>query len=220
MSVESSSQPSDCPLCRASRPPLFAQVRARAYFRCTDCGLIFLEPQSRPDPATEQAQYDTHDNDPADRRYRDFLDRLATPLQQRLKPGMRGLDYGAGPGPTLSVMLEERGFPMTLYDPYYAPQSRVLDDEYDFVTCTETAEHFFQPAREFDRLATLLKPGGWLGLMTMRRNPALPFADWHYIRDPTHVCFYDDVTLHWIADHYHWQLEIISKSVALFYKPP
>jgi SAM-dependent methyltransferase len=130
-----------------------------------------------------------------------------------------GLDYGAGPGPTLSVMLEEQGFPMTIHDPYFAPHREALDRTYDFITCTETAEHFFDPGREFDRLDRLLRPAGWLGLMTLRPDPDTNLADWHYLRDPTHVCFYEDAALAWIAGHFGWQLEIISNSVALFQKP-
>lgn len=211
--------PANCPLCLTNTPQLFAEVRGCPYFQCDHCRLILLDPQLRPAPEAEQARYDTHDNDPADDRYRAFLDRVATPLAARLEPAAEGLDYGAGPGPTLSIMLEERGFIMTDYDPYYAPQAAALERHYDFITCTETAEHFFNPGKEFHRLDRLLKPGGWLGLMTLRRDPAKEFASWHYLRDPTHVCFYDDETLEWIADHFGWQLEIISISVALFNKP-
>ena len=57
--------------------------------------------------ADEKAQYDLHENDPNDPGYRAFLDRLAGPLDKRLAPHSHGLDFGCGPGPTLSVMLEE-----------------------------------------------------------------------------------------------------------------
>ena len=208
-----------CPLCPDGEPAWFAEVRNHPYYQCDTCRLIFMEPAYRPSPDDEIAQYETHDNDPADQRYRRFLDRLAQPLVERLPATATGLDYGAGPGPTLSIMLAERGYDMTIYDPFYADHPEVLEHHYDFITCTETAEHFFRPGEEFKRLDRLLRPGGWLGLMTLRRDPAKPFAEWHYLRDPTHVCFYDDATLHWIAEHFGWQLEIISQSVALFGKP-
>lgn len=202
---------------------LFAEVKHKAqlriYHQCNACWLIHLDPSQRPDPAAEKAHYDTHDNDPADPGYRNFLNRLVEPLVPKLRPGATGLDYGAGPGPTLSVMLGEQGFSVTNYDPIYVPDERALKRDYDFITCTETAEHFFRPGREFERLNALLRPGGWLGLMTLRRDPQRPFAGWHYIRDPTHVCFYEQETLAWIAARFGWQLDIVSKSVALFHKP-
>lgn len=179
-----------------------------------------MVPGERPEPAVERAHYETHENDPADTGYRRFLDRLAAPLVERLEGGARGLDYGAGPGPTLSLMMAERGFPTSVYDPFFAPDNAVLDDTYDFVTCTETAEHFFDPGAEFERLGGLLRPGGWLGMMTQLLMPRRVFARWRYVRDPTHVVFYRPRTLGWIADHFGWRLERPRRNVALFQKSP
>ncbi|MEX2467988.1 MAG: class I SAM-dependent methyltransferase [Gemmatimonadota bacterium] len=208
-----------CPLCGSAGAPLFAEAGGRAYHRCELCGLVFLHPSFRLDPRDERARYETHENDPADPRYRAFLDRLAEPLVERLPPGGEGLDYGSGPGPTLSVMLEERGFTMTVYDPFFAPDAQVLGRRYDFVTCTETAEHFFEPGLEFERFDGLLRPGGWLGVMTGLLTPDIVFEDWWYVRDPTHVCFYTPETLGWIAERHGWRLVIPRPNVALFEKP-
>jgi hypothetical protein len=132
------------------------------------------------------------------------------------------LDYGSGPGPTLSVMLEEKGFAVALYDPLFAAETGVLRQTYDFVTCTETAEHFFDPAVEFARLHELVRPGGWLAVMTELLGPERDFANWRYARDPTHTCFYSRRTLGWIAERYGWVLEGSSpaQNVAFFKKRP
>jgi hypothetical protein len=95
-------------------------VHGRRYGTCAACGLIQVTREDHLTPAAERAHYGTHRNDPADPGYRTFLDRLCAPLVQRLPPGAEGLDYGSGPGPTLSVMLEEQGFPMRVYDPHFA----------------------------------------------------------------------------------------------------
>lgn len=160
--------------------------------------------------------YELHENDVDNPGYRAFLERLAVPLAERITPGMHGLDYGCGPGPALAAMLSERGFTMSLYDPFYAPDASVLKRTYDFVTCTETAEHFHKPAAEFERLAGLLAPRGWLALMTSVRPTEQEFATWHYTRDPTHVCFYQDQTFQWLAARYGWTLVRPSENVALF----
>lgn len=207
-----------CPLC-GGVAALHAQLGARAYHRCGTCRLVFLDRSLLPDAADERARYETHENDPSDPRYRAFLDRLAGPLIQCLTPGAEGLDYGSGPGPTLSVMLEERGFPMAVYDPFFAPDASVLDRMYDFVTCTETAEHFFEPGREIDRMASLLRPGGWIGIMTGIFHEEMDFEDWWYVRDPTHVCFYAPATFRWIADHYGWRLLAPGRNVVIFEVP-
>ncbi len=209
-----------CPLCGTGGAAAFARVGGDRYHRCDRCALVFLDPAAHLDAARERARYETHENDAADPGYRAFLDRLAVPLAARLDLGARGLDYGSGPGPTLSVMLGERGFPTAVYDPFFAPDEEVLRATYDFVTCTETAEHFFEPAVEFERFDALLRPGGWLGLMTGLFTEDIDFETWWYVRDPTHVAFYAPETLRWIAGRFAWDLETPADNVALFRKPP
>lgn len=208
-----------CPLCQGLRVFPYARVHARQYFGCERCGLVFLEPGKRLEPAAERKHYGTHENEPNDSRYRAFLSRLSVPLVERLRPGTEGLDYGSGPGPTLSVMLAEQGFRMAIYDPFFAPDLKTLDRTYDFVTCAETAEHFRAPAGEFDRLNRLLRPGGWLAVMTEMLRDDCVFENWHYARDPTHVCFYRPRAMEWLAGLYGWAAEFPHRNVVLFGKP-
>lgn len=193
-------------------------AHGREYFECDACGLTFMAPAQRPSAAAERARYETHENDPSDPGYRAFLDRLCAPLIERLPAGAEGLDYGAGPGPTLSLMLDEAGFHTSIYDPYFAPERRALERTYDFITCTETAEHFFDPAAEFARLDRLLRPGAWLGIMTTMRPEHSALGDWWYARDPTHVCFYRRRTMDWIAARHDWSAERAHENVTLFRK--
>jgi len=138
----------------------------RQFWQCANCSLVFVAPSDYPNAGTEKARYDQHQNDPSDERYRAFLQQLATPLLERLRPGSIGLDFGCGPGPALANMLQESGMTVELYDVYYAPYDTVWTNQYDFVTATEVVEHLHQPVNEFDRLFHVLKPGGWLAIMT------------------------------------------------------
>lgn len=146
------------------------------------------------------------------------MSRLCDPLLERLPAGVEGLDYGSGPGPTLSFMLAERGFEIAIYDPFFAPDPEALRRSYDFITCTEVVEHFHAPGDELDRLNRLLRPGGWLGVMTELLREGCAFENWHYVRDPTHVCFYRPETMQWIARRYGWTLDVPHPNVALFRK--
>ena len=188
-----------CGLCGGGDVRPFSHAHGRDYHECATCGLIFLEPEQRLPRDAELAHYGTHQNDPFDPGYRAFLNRLAEPLTDRLIPGAVGLDYGSGPGPALAHMLTERGFHVACFDPFFSPDRSVLESSYDFVTCSETAEHFFHPGAEFTLLDRLLRPGGWLALMTEVVPAERPFESWYYVRDPTHVCFYRSRTLEWIA---------------------
>ncbi|WP_429911441.1 class I SAM-dependent methyltransferase [Glycocaulis sp.] len=207
-----------CPVCEESHVEAFFEEGSRSYSRCLQCGARYLDPGSRLDGDAERAQYDLHENDVADPGYRRFLSRLSVPLLERLAPGAQGLDYGCGPGPALAAMMEAAGHSMALYDPFYAPATAVLERKYDFITCTEVAEHFHDPAGEFERLDGLLKPGGWLGIMTCFHTDDARFEGWHYRKDPTHVVFYREETMHWLANRFGWECEIPAKDIALMRK--
>lgn len=208
----------DCPLCGDTAAEPFVRWRDRDYLRCRHCQLIWLTPEQRPSAAAEREHYTTHENDQRDQGYRRFLARLTEHLIPQLSANASGLDYGCGPGPALAAMLREAGFTMQVWDPLFAPDPTPLQQQYDFITCTETAEHFHHPKTEFERLNTLLRPGGLLGLMTSFPPPAEDFPGWHYVRDPTHVCFYSPETLKWIAERYGWEMQIPVKNVAIFRK--
>jgi len=208
----------ECLLCQSSQLQFYYKDEGLTYFQCRQCRIVFLSPDCRLLPETEKARYETHENDPADDRYREFLSRLTTPLMQRVPHPSKGLDFGSGPGPTLSVMMEEKGYGMSVYDPYFSPDTSVLEVAYDFITCTETAEHFYDPLYEFNHIDRMLKPGGWLGVMTEPLVEKEAFGDWYYRKDPTHVCFYSQLTFDWIAKKFHWKYEPFSRSVHFFHK--
>jgi SAM-dependent methyltransferase len=208
-----------CPVCIAPAPSRFLRVGRLDYWRCDACQARFLDPDQRPSREEERAHYAHHQNDPDDPRYRRFLSRLADPLLAVLEPGQRGLDYGCGPGPALAAMLREAGHEVALYDPAFYPDRRALERSYDFVTLSEVAEHFHRPAEEFDRLGALLRPGGWLAVMTCFQTDDARFADWHYRRDPAHVVFYREATLRAVAALRGWTCDIPAKDVALMRKP-
>jgi hypothetical protein len=207
-----------CPVCKTPDCRELIRVEQRDYWRCDICQASFLDPNQLPGTDAERAHYDLHENHPDDPGYRRFLAKLADPLLARLGTTCQGLDYGCGPGPALAAMLREAGHQMALYDPFFHDRPGALDQQYDFVTCTEVAEHFHHPAAEFERLNGLLKTGGWLAVMTCFQTDDARFADWHYRRDPTHVVFYREHSFRHIANHFGWTCEIPVKDVVLMQK--
>lgn len=208
----------ECPLCQGSAGQ-FLRADGKRYFRCPECHLRFLDPAARPDAVAEHAHYLHHENEVNDPRYRAFLSRLADPLLDVLEADSEGLDYGCGPGPALAAMLREAGHRVAVYDPFFANDWSVLELQYDFLTCTEVAEHFHDPAAEFERMNRMLRPGGCLGVMTCFQTDDDRFAAWHYRKDPTHVVFYREETFHWISRKFGWSVRIPRKDVAILFKP-
>lgn len=169
-------------------------------------------------PEAEKAEYDKHQNSPDDIGYRTFLSRLFIPLHDRLRPASIGLDFGSGPGPALSGMFEEAGHQVNLFDLFYAPDTTVLTQKYDFITASEVVEHLHNPARELSLLWSLLRPGGWLGIMTKLALDQAAFARWHYKNDLTHICFFSITTMEWLAWELQAELSPVGKDVFLFQK--
>jgi len=209
-----------CPLCRNNDARSYFQDMHRDYYRCPVCGLVFVPPRQFLSPEEEKKRYDFHRNSPDDPDYRRFLNRLFIPLQQRLAPGSAGLDFGSGPGPTLSRMFEEAGHSMAIFDRFYEQVPAVLEKRYDFITATEVVEHLHDPGKELERLWACLNAGGWMGIMTAHAVPRDAFPQWHYKNDPTHVSFFSLETFAWLARWWGAELTIADADVVFFRKGP
>ena len=212
-----------CPLCHSHAATLLHKGGKgsgyRDFLHCPNCDLAFVPRAQQLPPDAQRARYLQHNNDIHDPAYRAFLGRLYYPLKPHLTPGSTGLDYGAGPGPALQQMMLEDGFHARIYDLYFHPDQSALAQTYDFITCTETAEHFADPAHEFARLDALLRPGGWLGVMTGMLPDWDAFPTWHYHRDLTHINFFSRRAMQWLANRHHWQPHFPARDVTLFHKP-
>ena len=194
----------------------------REYYRCASCSLLFVPEAYHVSPDTERAIYDLHENDPADLGYRQFLSQLTKPLCALLAetaPEAAGLDFGAGPGPAIPLMLSAAGYPCAIYDIYYANEPARLQQQYDFVTATEVVEHLADPQQVISQLVDCLRPGGLLALMTQIWSPTTNLSKWRYLQDPTHITFYSAETFVWMARHWALEIRHESRNVIIFQKP-
>jgi SAM-dependent methyltransferase len=191
-----------CPLCTAKPAVGFQKIQgpdAREYYLCENCHLIFTHTRFLPSKSEEENRYRQHNNGLHQKGYVTFLNKAIIPTLEFLKPGMKGLDYGCGPEPTLSKLLEQEGFTCDDYDPFFFPD---LDQEnrYDFIFATECFEHFFFPAKDLQKINRLLKENGILVIMTEQWQSMEDFKNWYYAKDSTHVSFYHQRTLNYIAE--------------------
>tara|TARA_Y100000758_G_scaffold289070_1_gene241586 strand:+ start:77 stop:727 length:651 start_codon:yes stop_codon:yes gene_type:complete len=211
-----------CPLCMTEKPIFFYQSErvnlVRDFLQCTNCELVFVPSDFHLSLPQQRDRYLEHNNDPMDSEYRAFLSRLRDPLLPLLKEGDVGLDFGCGPGPALAQMLRDSGYKMDLYDPLFWDDNSALEKSYDFVTCTETIEHFSNPASDFALLDSVVKDEGVLGVMTSILYKEVIFEDWYYKLDPTHVSFYTPSTMEWISNKFNWAIESTHKNVYFFIK--
>jgi hypothetical protein len=203
-----------CLLCHFGTNPLEPDV-----FICPHCGLVFKNPTLHMSKEFEIKRYSTHNNDKEDQGYVDFLNKLAIPLAKTLPVHFNALDFGCGPGPTLSILLEKIGGTVENYDPLFFPNKELLKQKFDLVTASEVVEHFKEPELDWLLLVELVKHGGVLGIMTLLYNPSIDYKKWWYKNDSTHVVFYQEKTLLFIAKEFG--LDVIfndNNSVIIFKK--
>ena len=207
-----------CIVCKNQKAVNFKNIKQKRYWKCSYCEAIFLDKEFYLSSNDEYKHYLTHNNDVNDPRYKQFLSNLMLPLIDRIKLNSIGLDYGCGPGPALSLMLREKGYKMFNYDPFFHPEKRNLLKKYDFICCTETVEHFHNPFGEFTRFNELLNNNGTIGIMTNFHSEQDIFENWYYIKDPTHVVFYNKKTFQIIAKIFDWDSEFLGNNLVFLKK--
>ena len=132
------------------------------------------------------------------RMFQEFIAGSVTPF---VKQDAVILDFGSGPTPVLKHLLEQQGFKVDVYDPFFAP-SIISNVTYDCITCTEVLEHVFDPMSMWKRLLSLLSSDGVLALMTHFHLGTSETPSWWYLRDNTHVTFYSARTFAWVAQKF------------------
>ena len=195
-----------CPLCGHPEPEHSLRgPGGRLLLFCPQCHLLFAPQQDLPTPEQETIRYQQHQNHLGDEGYRRFLLRLAVPVCRFLQPGANGLDFGCGPTPSLSRIMQDMGWACQRFDPLFAPQTP-SGIPFDFLLASECLEHMHQPLAGWQRMLSWTRPGSILGFMTERWASDRDLTTWSYARDFTHVVFYHTRTFQYLADR--WDLVI------------
>lgn len=172
------------------------------YHYCENCEFLYKDPKFYISSDEEKAIYDSHENHVDDQNYIAYFQRF---IDYSLLPFIgkeaKGLDYGSGPEPVLATHLRRSyGLDITLYDLFYHDVAIPKGATYDFITCTEVIEHIENPLEILQFFADHLKPGGVLALMTtFHKKDHEFFQNWHYMRDMSHISFFREKTLRYLA---------------------
>lgn len=207
----------NCPLCSSASDPFYHYEKEdRQYHRCRECRAVFMDPRDYPTPQEEIERYESHNNDVNDPRYQAFVAPLVQKIQESYPAESLGLDFGSGTGPVITKMLQDRGYTVNLYDPFFDKDPSVLDQKYDYIVSCEVIEHFHDPHTEFKMLKERLKSGGSLFLKTDLYTDDIDFHSWYYKSDETHVFFYHPDTFQWIRTHFDFDhLDIDDRHITL-----
>lgn len=191
----------NCPLCDSNSVPFHTGPMGE-YHRCEQCSGVFLLPEYHLKEGNEKRRYETHNNDVMDQGYQRFVQPLVDAVLNSFSKEQKGLDFGCGEGPVISYLLKKDGYDIDLYDPFFHVDETVFSRKYDYIILSEVMEHFNRPEKEFRTLFSLLNPGGKIFCLTEIYHDDIDFGRWHYKDDETHVFFYYDRTIEYIAERY------------------
>ncbi|KAF2518494.1 class I SAM-dependent methyltransferase [Flavobacterium salilacus subsp. salilacus] len=199
-----------CPLCNSTGES-YCIHNKREFFKCSNCSSVFLHPKHYLTSTKEKAHYNTHNNDPFDIRYQNFVSPVVNAILNSFTKKDKGLDFGSGTGSPIVKMLKDNEYNISQYDLFFHTDKTVLQQQYNYISCTEVAEHFKEPYKEFELLRNLLLPKGKLLLMTVLFDEKSDFSTWYYKDDPTHVFFYHAKTFEWIKSEFGFKSFTIDK---------
>ena len=206
-----------CPLCASETVFEFHEDRDGRFLRCETCHLIYKSDGDLLDLDTEKKRYELHNNDVNDPGYIHFLNKLVDPISKWVQPHHIGLDFGCGPSISIEKIFEEKDIKCDSFDPFFFPNDEFLVQEsYDFLTCSEVIEHIVHSKQDLQRMISLVKVGGVLGIMTESPPEKKEFQNWWYKKDPTHIRFFSDQTFQTIAQMFSLEILYRGKSVVVY----
>ncbi len=121
--------------------------------------------------------YLQHNNNIEDKGFVKFIKRAVEPAMDYLKTGIECLDFGCGPTPTVSILVERNGLRCDDYDPLFFPE--LSDKLYNAIFATKCFEHFYNPEKEIEIITSHLKENGYLIIMTKLLTEDDDFSTWH-----------------------------------------
>ena len=211
----------ECKLCNNDVSAFKDVKKELIYYRCSVCGFVFLDDKFMLNQAEEKKKYDQHNNSLENEGYvqmfEDFIEVAIEPYKENIHTA---LDFGSGPQPVLSKLLERRGFAVDIYDLYYAPTKVYEHKKYDLITSTEVFEHLSKPFEVLKILVQHCNDNGYIALMTkFPPKDDKEFLAWWYRRDPTHISFFTPKSFEIMAEKVGLSVvKIISDNIVVFQK--
>ena len=209
-----------CPLCQKTQTVLFYEEKRRPFYKCEHCCLVFVPKDFHISFDEEKKRYDQHQNNEKSEQFdgykkwmQDFWAWIKeTPLRGKI------CDYGSGPHPILSEFAKVDGLELISYDLHYANQTKADLFDLDLLILSEVVEHFRAPYEEWNELREMVKKSGRICIRTSLWNEGTRWKDWAYARDNTHINFYHQKTMSYLAQSKGLELIRLEKDKIEFRK--
>jgi cyclopropane fatty-acyl-phospholipid synthase-like methyltransferase len=210
-----------CKICNSATSKINDMKKNLDYYRCQNCGFIYLNDACMVDKKREKAHYDKHENSFESLGYVEMFEKfIAKAIEPYFETIESALEFGCGSGPVLAELLKRRGLTVEQYDLYYFPKKVYEEKQYDLITSTEVFEHLQNPLSVLTTLVKSLNNNGYIILMTQFPSANdKEFLDWWYRRDITHISFFTPKSFEIMAEKVGLKvIKTIKPNIVVFQK--
>ncbi len=197
------------------------------YVRCNTCGLVYMNPQVIPEDIGKlyPEVYAPYHHDTTKKRFGILSEiwknifksvKLDKSIGKQINQQSRVLDIGCGSGDFLNEIKNKHnceiyGLDMSETAIHSAKQFYNIDvfkgtiseapwteNYFDIITAWHYMEHVNNPNQNVQKMAQMLKPGGWLvlGVPNIESFGARHFKDkWYPLECPRHLCIWSPKTM-------------------------
>lgn len=193
-----------CKICSSNTTSITDAKTQKIYHKCPECRYISLDEAFYVDEDREKKHYDKHHNTLESlgyvKMFEDLVEEFVLPCKSEIKSA---LDFGCGEGEVLPIVLQRSGVACDRYDLFYFPTKVYEGKKYDLIASTEVFEHLSSPIEVFKKLLSHLEKNGYLLLMSaFHPDNDEEFLKWWYIRDVTHIGFFNIKTFEYMAQKF------------------
>ena len=195
-----------CKICQQETEKFYDKRVKSDFFYCKACHYFFKDEASFLSSEAELALYNQHNNSLENKGYVQMLEEY---IEFAIKPFdvHTILEFGSGPTPVLSELLQQKSYSVDMYDKFYAPTKVYEGKVYDLISSTEVIEHIEGINELMQFFYKHLKKGGYLALMTQFHKDSIEeFVKWWYPCDRTHISFFNLHTFEVLAEKFHFRI--------------
>ena len=167
------------------------------YEFCENCGFLCKADEFVLSSKDEFKRYLNHNNS-NNEGYVKYQENFFHEIHRFL--GKKVLDYGCGDNHILAEILVENGFDAMYYDLYFYPEEKYKKHLYDAIILEEVIEHLKDPISVLADLISLVDKGGKIIIRTNFIPTNVFDGKWWYLRDTTHISFFDVKTFKYISN--------------------
>ncbi len=195
---------------------------ARIFYRCAGCGYIFAAPEERRLSGEEERSFfkGQWEQSPDGGNVGCYPHILSLAQSCGISP-VKALDFGCGNAGLIRT-LRANGIPAYGIDrvpvendmrPFvFSDFSGLPAIKFDLITAIEVFEHLPDPVAVLEELLARLSPDGFLFMTTALTNRAMAhikyFPHWIYQKDPTHIGFFAERTMEFLARKHGLELQV------------